>query len=184
MMRRVRYTYSDLLTLPEENYNRHEILDGELFVTPGPRWNHQVVAGNLTRLLMGLVADTRLGEVAAPMTVCFADDLVLMPDVIVVREDRMDIVDPEGHVHGPPDLVVEILSPSTQRYDWTLKRKRYMESGVGELWIVDIERRSIDVWRPGGATPVTVQDRLTWTLGGHTFEVRLEDVFRGVRERS
>jgi Uma2 family endonuclease len=177
----IRYTYSDLLALPEESLGRYEIIDGELFVTPGPRWNHQRVAADVTRILHGLVSGAGLGEVLGPMVLRLHEELVLVPDVVFVREDHMHIVDPEGHVQGPPDLVVEILSPGTQRYDWTVKRKRYLESGVAELWIVDIDRRSIDVWRPGAAAGTTVHDRLVWRIGGHTLEVPLEDVFRGVR---
>jgi len=180
--RAVRYTYQDLLSIPE-SHARHEIIDGELFVTPLARWNHQKVAANLIVMLASAVRapEGDLGTVVGPMTVRLHDDLVLEPDVVFVRAERMRIVDPEGHVHGPPDLVVEILSPSTQRYDWNVKRKRYLESGVPELWIVDVDDRAVDVLLPGGLEPRRVRDALRWRVGERSIDLPLTDVFRGVR---
>lgn len=176
----IRYNYTDLLSLPE-SHERHEIIDGELFVTPTPRYNHQRVAANLVLVLGPLLADDDLGEIVGPMTVHLHDELVLEPDLIFVRRDRMGIVDPEGWVHGPPDLVVEILSPSTADRDHTLKRKRYLESGVQELWLVDIDARAVTVWRSGVPKPQRVEHVLRWRVGDQTLELPLERVFEGLR---
>jgi Uma2 family endonuclease len=115
------------------------------------------------------------------MTVHLHDELVLEPDLVFISNDRMDIADPEGWVHGPPDLVVEILSPTTRRRDEGVKRERYLEWGVQELWIVDVDERSVDVWRAGAEAPERVQDALVWRVGGRTFEIPLQDVFRRVK---
>jgi Uma2 family endonuclease len=88
-----------------------------------------------------------LGVTVGPITVRLEEELVLEPDLVFVRQDRMSIVDPKGHIHGPPDLVVAILSPSRKHYDRTLKRKRYLDSGVGEVWIIDIDERMVEGWR-------------------------------------
>lgn len=176
----VRYTYEDLLSIPE-SHSRHEIIDGELFATPLARWNHQQVAANLIVLLNSVVNEGKHGAVVGPMTIHLHDELVLEPDVVFIREERMHIVDPDGHVHGAPDLVVEILSPSTQRYDWNVKRKRYLENGVPELWIVDVDGRTVDVWRQEGEEPQREQEVLVWRVGARDHRLPLSEVFRGVR---
>lgn len=176
----VRFTYQDLLSMPEDECRRHEIIDGKLYVTPGPRLNHQRVARNLTRFMDELSSEHGLGEVVGPMTIHVHDELVLQPDLIFIRADRMDMADPEGHVHGVPDLVVEILSPSTRAYDRSLKRKHYQEAGVPELWIVDIDTRTVEVWRPGDNEPEVVQDILVWRVAGTEHRIPLAEMFRGV----
>ena len=175
----VRYTYKDHQSIPE-SHQRHEIVDGELFVTPTPRVNHQLVAFAVTVALGARVRDNDLGVAVGPITVRLEDELVLEPDVVFVRKDRLDIVDPEGHIHGPPDLVVEILSPSTKSYDRDLKRKRYLESGVEQVWIIDIDERTVEVWRPESKDAELVREVLRWHVAGRTFEIPLLEVFQGV----
>jgi Uma2 family endonuclease len=176
----VRYTYQDYLSIPEDTSRRHEIVGGELFVTPSPRFRHQQVVGNVFRILANLAAQHGLGEVATgPVTVHLHDEGVVEPDVIFVRADRLAIVDPEGAVHGPPDLVVEVLSPSNRNYDRGAKRKQYMEWGVAELWIADADARTVEVWRPEAEEPELVRDALEWSVEGQRFDVPLEEVFRG-----
>ena len=175
----VRYTYADLLTMPE-SHKRTEIIDGELFVTPTPRVNHQRVAFQVMAILDRLVREHDLGLVVGPMTVHFREELVLEPDLVFVHKDHMDIVDREGHIHGPPDLVVEVLSPSNKDYDRNLKRKHYLEAGVGEVWIVDVDERHVEVWRPRSAIPERAGDVVRWPVSGLELEISLEEVFRGV----
>lgn len=174
----IRYTYQDHKSIPEGPL-RHEIIDGELFVTPAPGFSHQIVAGNLTVLLRSLMGGEDLGVVVGPITVHFHDELVLEPDVVFIDASRRDIIDPEGDIHGPPDLVIEILSPSTRRYDEDLKRERYLASGVGELWLVDVDRREVRRWWPGDEAPETVREALAWGAGEQAFEISLAEVFRG-----
>jgi Uma2 family endonuclease len=173
----IRYSYTDLLSIPED-HQRHEIVDGELCVTPTPRVIHQYVAANPTFLLRSFADPLGLGMTVGPITVRLEEELVLEPDLVFVRQDRMSIVDPEGHVHAPPDLVVEILSPSRKSYDRTLKRKRYLESGVGEVWIIDIDERLVEVWRPESQRPEEVREVLLWRVDDHVFEIPLVEVFR------
>jgi Uma2 family endonuclease len=175
-----RYNYTDYLSIPE-SHSRHEIVDGELFVTPTPRINHQVVAFDLTRLMREVAGANHLGEAMGPITVHLHDELVLEPDIVFVRRDRLHIADPEGHVHGPPDVVVEILSPSTRHHDRTLKRKRCLEEGVDQVWIVDIDGRLIEVWRAGVPEPEVSTEVLRWRVGDSVFEIPLVEVFQGVR---
>jgi len=147
----VRYTYQDYLAIPEQTpYRRHEIVDGELFVTPSPRFRHQQVVGNVYRILANLALEHELGEAAtAPLTVHLGDEAVTQPDVIFVRAERLRIVDPDGDVHGAPDLVVEVLSPSNRHYERGPKRKQYVEHGVPEVWLLDADERTVEVWCGG-----------------------------------
>jgi Uma2 family endonuclease len=175
----VRYTYQDLMSLPE-SHHRYEIIDGALHVSPTPRINHQRAAAKMTWLLVDRLETAGLGIVVGPITLHLRDELVLEPDVVFVRAERLEIVDPEGHIHGAPDLVVEILSPDTATYDRNLKRKRYFEAGVGELWVVDLRERSVEVWRPGDRQPKRVEDTVSWSIGAHRFEIDVAELLSGL----
>ena len=181
---KVRYTYEDYLATPEDSSRRYEIVDGELFVTAAPRFRHQQVVTSISRILSEIVLRDELGEVlVGPVTVRLHDETITEPDVIFVRADRLDITDPDRGVDGPPDLVVEVLSPSNRDFDRSLKRKRYMASEVAELWIVDADERLVEVWRPGANAPELVRDTLEWSVAGRSFQIPLDEVFRASRSR-
>ena len=176
----VRYGYSDYLAIPEDSSRRYEIVDGELHVTAAPRFRHQQVVRGLLLLLDAAAREHELGEVVpGPVTVRLRDDLVLEPDIVFVRNERMAIVDADGRIQGPPDLVVEVLSPSTRAYDRDLKRKRYLEGGVPEVWIVDPGEGSLEVWTRGGSEPSRrCRDVVEWAVGEVVAPIDLEGVFR------
>jgi Uma2 family endonuclease len=122
---------ADLEDLPE-NGHRYELVDGTLLVSPGPRWRHQEVLGNLyVRMKARTPADLVTG--LAPFAIALADDTELQPDLWVAR--RADLAEKELPV--PPLLAVEVLSPSTRRVDRLLKRDRLQEAGVPSYWLVD-----------------------------------------------
>jgi Uma2 family endonuclease len=176
----VHYTYQDLLSLPESPTRRHEILDGKLYVTAAPRVNHQRVVLDLGAMMRTLAREHALGEVVGPVTVHVHDEMVFEPDLVFVRSDRMEIVDPEGDVHGVPDLAIEVLSPSTRSYDRSSKRKHYVDAGLQEIWLVDIQARSVEVWRAGAGEPELVRDFVTWRVGDAAFPLPLAEMLRGV----
>ena len=176
----VRYTYQDLLSLPESPTRRHEILGGKLYVTAAPRLNHQRVARDLAATMHGIALEHGLGEVVGPVTIHVHDELVFEPDLVFVRGDRKVIADPEGDIHGVPDLAIEILSPRTRSYDRKLKRKHYQEAGLPELWLIDIDARTVEVWRAGADRGEVVDDVVTWRVGETSIELPLAEIFRGV----
>ncbi|HEY8693104.1 MAG TPA: Uma2 family endonuclease [Chloroflexota bacterium] len=139
------WTYEDLLDIPEDISNRHEIIDGELYVSPSPRVPHQRVSLNLTKF--ALPADEAdLGRLYyAPVDVVLDEHNVFVPDLIFVAKDRLSIVQ-ETHVHGAPDLVVEILSPGTQHRDLGIKLQAYARFGVKYYWVVDLYSQSVQVF--------------------------------------
>jgi Uma2 family endonuclease len=172
------YTYEDYLATPEDS-SRHEVVGGELFVIASPRWRHQQVVSNIHRILSGLALEQALGEVVTgPITVRLTDDTVLEPDIVFLRIDHLGLIDDNGRIFGPPDLVVEVLSLSNRGYDRNLKRRLYQEGRVAELWVVDADKNGIEVWRPGAVQPDRPHDVIEWHVGDQTFEIPLADIFR------
>lgn len=139
-----RLTYDDLLSIPQEREgDRHEIINGELIVTPAPVLWHQIVSSNIAYLLNHHVRALELGIVLeAPVDVRLLPETVLEPDIIFISRDRLHIIGPKT-VDAGPDLVVEILSPGTRRRDLEVKRDLYARFGVQEYWIADPDVRTL-----------------------------------------
>src|SRR3989304_601795 len=105
-------TYDQYCLLPEDR-NRYELIDGELFVTPAPTPKHQKIVGALFVQLSSYVSQNSLGEVyVAPVDVLLDQYTVIQPDVLFIRHERLGIVK-EGAIEAAPDLVGEVLSPSS-----------------------------------------------------------------------
>ena len=144
---RTRLTVRDYLAIPEDDENRYELIDGELYMAPGASWEHQESIINLGSTLRDFVRANRFGRVvASPVDVYLSNEDVFQPDIVFVSVERMDIIHRSG-VHGAPDLVVEMLSPSTERRDLTIKRERYEMFGVREYWLADTIGKTITVLR-------------------------------------
>jgi Uma2 family endonuclease len=141
-----RLTYDDLEAIPQEREgDRHEIINGELVVTPSPVPRHQIVFHNLI-LRLGIHIETEdLGMLLPAATdIRLTSGDVLIPDLSFILKHRLDIIGSKA-IEGPPDLVVEILSPGTRRRDLTTKRALYAGFGVSEYWLVDPEARTVTV---------------------------------------
>ena len=144
---RTRLTVRDYLAIPEDDENRYELIDGELYMAPAPTWEHQESIANLVSTLRDFVRANGLGRVvASPVDVYLSNEDVFQPDIVFVSVERLDIIHRSG-VHGAPDLVVEMLSPSTERRDLTIKRERYEMFGVREYWLADTIGKTITVLR-------------------------------------
>lgn len=140
----LKFTYEDYALLPEDR--RYEVIDGEVFVTPSPTLDHQDVVLRLARLLAEFVEVRRLGSVyVAPCDVVLSRFDVVQPDVLYVSTARGDILAGRKQVAGAPDLVVEVLSPSTESRDRVAKAKRYATFGVREMWLVDPVAKTIEI---------------------------------------
>ena len=112
----VQFTYEDFLLFPNDG-KRHELLDGDHYVSPSPRTNHQKISGNLFVLLYVFLTDHPFGEVfCAPFDVVLSNLDVLEPDLVYVSAERASIIT-DDNIQGAPDLVVEILSPSSRKTD-------------------------------------------------------------------
>jgi len=180
---RQRWTYSEFARLPSEGSTRHEIIDGELVVTPSPTGRHQRIVTDMVTLLNVFVRSHGLGQVfTGPLDVLFAEGDYLEPDILFVRSGRADLVTDRG-IEGPPDLVVEVLSPSTAARDHGIKLERYRLYGVPTYWVIDPDERTVEVWDLAhGASEAAVHgpaDLFRWTHeeGGVTLELDLAELF-------
>ena len=139
---KAKLTYEDYANLPGDD--RYELIDGELILVSSPSEFHQTILMNLIYLLQS-VRQSGLGRLyCAPFDVIFSDYDVVQPDLLFIAAERADIVT-EANVQGAPDLVVEILSPSTSRLDRTRKRELYERHGVKEMWLVDPREHKLAV---------------------------------------
>jgi Uma2 family endonuclease len=186
---RHRWTYSDLVALPDDQL-RHELIDGEHFVSPSPSFSHQEISKRLFLALNAHVERHRLGEVLyAPFDIKLSAWTVLVPDLVYFTAARFADVVNEKHATAAPDLVVEILSPGTRRRDLGRKRAVYDRDGAGEYWIVDPEARSVTVLRRpragAGLTDVTVRTAADGDLLESPLfpglKIRLRNIFRSPR---
>ena len=147
--RRVKLTYDDYVQFPEDGL-RHELIDGEHYVSASPNTRHQRLVGRLSIALWTFVEQHQSGEVFfAPFDVVFTRFDVVVPDLIYISGGRAALELNDRHATGA-DLVIEIASPSTRRRDRGLKRDLYQRTGVSEYWFVDPEADTIDVHRRQG----------------------------------
>ena len=145
---RVRFTVDDYMSTPEGT--RYQLLDGEMILAPSPSDRHQTVSAELFLILRPFIRERGLGRTwAAPFDVIFAENDVSQPDILFVSNARRGIVTAEN-IHGAPDLVVEVSSPSTERYDRGYKMVLYGRFGVREYWIADPIGETIEVFVESG----------------------------------
>lgn len=139
-------TYDDYVTFPDQDGIRKEIIEGELFMSPAPSIKHQLVLKRISQLLDRFVQKNFLGEVVfAPCDVIFSNINVMQPDILFISNENHEILT-ALNIKGAPDLIIEILSPSTIENDRKYKKLVYEKYGVKEYWIVDSQEEMIEVW--------------------------------------
>jgi Uma2 family endonuclease len=143
-----RLTYDDFVLFPDDG-KRHEIIDGEHYVTPSPNRRHQRLVGRLhLEIAQVLKAHPGLGEIFfAPFDVVLSFHDVVEPDLLFIAADQTEILT-EKNVQGPPALVIEVLSKGTRKRDAQTKRRLFERTGVREYWLVDPELDTVQVFRP------------------------------------
>lgn len=140
----VKFTYEDYCLMPEDR--RYELIEGEFFVVPSPSVIHQRISANLGAILRRYALEKECGEVLyAPLDVVLSPQDVVQPDIMFISRERAHIVT-DANIRGAPDLVVEILSPSTAERDRTIKKKLYTRYGVRELWLVNPGAQTVEVY--------------------------------------
>ena len=173
-----KHTYLDYEALPEGA--PYQLIKGELIMTPSPIYQHQKLLLKLAMALSAYVDKRALGQVVvSPMDVYLSENDIYQPDIIFISNERKEII--HDRIEGAPDLIIEILSPSSIHYDRVQKMSVYETTNVREYWIVDPQEKSIDVFRNRGKKFVlSAQARSTGrvisTLLGD-FEVLLESLF-------
>jgi Uma2 family endonuclease len=147
---RLKLTYDDFVQFPDDG-KRHELIDGEHYVTPAPRPRHQVILGNLHLLIASWLETHPIGRVLlSPLDVVMSNTDIVEPDLLYLSNERAAATITELHVRGIPELLVEIASPSTRKRDDGIKRRLYEHVGVSEYWTVDPDVDRIRVYRRDG----------------------------------
>ena len=172
------WTAEMVRALPDDG-KRYEVLDGELYVSPTPSPPHQRVAGNLLLALHRYLEEHGIGDALfSPSDIEFSPQRMLQPDVFaypVVAGRRPD----SWREIMPLLLAIEVSAPSTARVDRQLKKRIYQSERVPEYWIVDLNARIVERWRPDDDRPEVITDILEWKPNPDVppFQVSLEDVF-------
>lgn len=170
----IKLTYEDYLAIPDDG-RRHEIIDGEHYVSPSPNFKHQLIVAELIARLKYHVDPRKLGWVVGSPLDVLSEHTIVQPDVLYISKARASII--SQTVKGAPDLVIEVLS-SNRDYDERVKYQEYELSGVLEYWIIDPEAESAKVFRRTGNrfAPIPVSDVITTPLLPG-FELRIADLF-------
>jgi Uma2 family endonuclease len=173
-------TIAELLALPDDGL-RHELLDGEHVVTPAPTRIHQRALAELYYALrQELATRADVETLFSPADIQLGPRTLLQPDLFVLPRG------PEGTNRewkdAPlPFLAVEVLSRATAARDRGKKRRLYLEAGVEEYWIVDLDARLVERWRPGDERPEIVHDSLAWSLQiGVSGTIDLPELFKRI----
>jgi len=152
---RVFWTTADLELFAGDNRNRYEIIDGELFVTKAPHWDHQITCVNVSTVLNIWSNETGLGKVAIAPGIIFSDSDNVIPDVVWASNKRLELLlDDAGHLTGAPELVIEVVSVGgkNEKRDKETKLKLYSVEGVQEYWICDNTNKKVEIYRRQQAT--------------------------------
>jgi Uma2 family endonuclease len=177
------WTVEQVLALPNDG-NRYEVVDGELLVSPAPELPHQDAVLAIVRRLDPYVRSRAIGHLSiSPADVQLDQRTLVQPDIFVFetpggrRAERWTEI-------GRLLLAVEILSPGTARYDRQVKRVRYQRQGIPEYWIVDLDSRIFERWRPRDDRPEVLHERIEWAPGPSKpgLVIEIEGFFREVFE--
>ncbi len=178
MAQPVYYSADMVRALPDDG-NRYETVHGELLVTPAPRAWHQEVTSRLHVALTLYLRDHRDGHLfASPADISWGPDILVQPDLFVVQLDQARTMDWSNMQSLL--LAIEVLSPTTARYDRFTKRRLYQEVGIPLYWTVDPDQKAVEVWTPEARFPTVERDAVTWQPSGapRTLRIELAELFK------
>ena len=166
-----RHTVPELLQRPPDG-RRHELLSGELVVTPAPGQRHQLVVERLHDALRDYLTPLglRRGLFGVAADISWDAETLVQPDLFVVSPEE---VTGDWASCRTLFLAVEVVSPASARTDRVLKRRRYQEAGVSSYWIVDPEARLVETWHPADLRPEIATEHLRWQVTEHATELLL-----------
>jgi len=166
------YSAEMVRSLPEDG-KRYETVHGELLVTPSPRLWHQVVLGRVNFAIAQYLEENRIGQLlSSPADISWGPDILVQPDLFVVELSEARSLD--WTKLKTLLLVIEVLSPSTARYDRFTKRRLYQEVGIPVYWIVDPEAKAIEVWTPTTEFPKVECEWVEWRPEAESAPLRIE----------
>jgi Uma2 family endonuclease len=182
LQRSERWTVAKVHALPDDG-NRYECIGGELLVTPAPTSRHQLALGALFRDVAAYVEEMAVGyALFAPVDVIADEETLVQPDLVVVHRrvvGREEPLEPADYL-----LFVEVVSPGTARRDRGIKQRLYAEMGVGEYWVLDVGKRSVERWRAGAPRPEVESGVISWHPAGatHALDIDLPAFFDRIPE--
>ena len=176
-------TIDDWDAMPAEDGNRYEIIEGELFVSCSPGLTHQIVSDNLITLLRNFLKVNRIGTAVSTPGLVLSQYSGVIPDLVYFSNESRERVRSGERLRSAPDVVIEILSKGVEntRRDRIIKRQLYATHGVPEYWIIDCQRRAVEIYRLDGhslelATVIEGDDEFTTnSLPG--FACAVSDIF-------
>jgi Uma2 family endonuclease len=175
------YTAEMVQALPHDG-NKYETVYGELLVTPAPRIAHELVVFRLGQALGNYLDVQSVGQgFAVAADISWGPDILVQPDVFVAAIEELRRSRSWKDVRTLL-LVVEVLSPSTTRYDRFTKRRLYQQVGVPLFWVVDVDAREVEVWTPEATFPTVERERIEWWPAGaaEPFTLELATLFRPI----
>ena len=172
-------TVKDYKLLPEGA--PYQLIEGELIMTPSPNSLHQMISGNLFEMIRKVAKEKCGGTVLySPIDVYLDEENVFQPDIVFISKERSAIIKEDG-IHGAPDIVIEILSPSTAYYDMKKKFRVYERCGVREYWIVDPGMKGVEIFaltdKGEFALSLKVYEKGTVASAVLTLEIPLQTIF-------
>jgi Uma2 family endonuclease len=150
-------TVADLEALPYDETHRYELIEGELYVSPAPGIPHQLVLNNLLFELTNYLRQRPVGTVVPGPNAVLSNHDWVIPDIVFVTKERWESLVADDRFNGPPDLVIEILSPGNWKRDLTTKRKLYGKFGIQEYWVADVRNQALMIFRLTGDTMEEVE---------------------------
>jgi Uma2 family endonuclease len=174
------YSAEMVRALPDDG-NRYETVHGELLVTPAPRVWHQEIARRILGRLDRYLEEHPVGCLYySPADISWGPDILVQPDLFVVDLEQARSMDWSKMQNLL--LTIEVLSPTTARYDRYTKRHLYQEVGIPLYWIVDADEKLVEVWTPESQFPAVERGRVRWKPEGvkEEFVLNLEELFRPI----
>ncbi|MEZ4935030.1 MAG: Uma2 family endonuclease [Saprospiraceae bacterium] len=170
------------LELPDDATHYYELLNGLLVRRNAPSGEHQHVQSELLERFFAFVASKKLGKIySSPTAVVLSDNDVPQPDIIFLKKENLAKFDPTWGIKGAPDLIVEIISPSSYRNDRVVKKELYQKYGVKEYWLVDSNYKSIEIFLLKENTyqlhAFGIEDEKITSIVLEGFELELKDIF-------
>ena len=178
IQKRHSYTYQDWLEYDQNENTISELIDGHIFMMAPPSRRHQAISRTISTKLATHLAGKRCKVYYSPFAVRLEEDTVVEPDIVVICDPKKLT---NAGCSGAPDLIIEILSPSSIRHDKYTKFMLYLRTGVQEYWIVDPDNNAITVCRlaeKGYITTVLTETETATITVLPGFELNLSEVFQ------
>lgn len=142
-------TVADLEAFPDDDGNRYEVIEGELFVSCSPGLTHQIVSDNIVHLIRSYLDKNPIGVVVSTIGLILSEYSGVIPDIVFFRRESTERIVTGERLTSAPEIVIEILSPGSEnvRRDRVAKFRLYEKYGVGEYWLIDKEKQTVEIYR-------------------------------------